>query len=78
MNRNVLRFQVCKVAILFVLLALTGAAIAQTSLGTIAGIVTDPQGAVIPNATVNAVSNATGEKHTVTTKTHLAPIALNR
>jgi hypothetical protein len=67
MNRNVLRFQVCKVAILFVLLALTGAAIAQTSLGTIAGIVTDPQGAVIPNATVNAVSNATGEKHTVTT-----------
>jgi hypothetical protein len=67
MNRNVLRFQVCKVAILFVLLALAGASIAQTSLGTIAGIVTDPQGAVIPNATVNAVSNATGEKHTVTT-----------
>lgn len=67
MNRNVLRFQVCKVAILFVLLAFAGTSIAQTSLGTIAGVVTDQQGAVIPNATVNAVSNATGEKHTVTT-----------
>jgi hypothetical protein len=66
---NLLRFHVCKVAILFVLLALVGASIAQTSLGTIAGIVTDQQGAVIQNATVNAVSNATGEKHTTTTNT---------
>jgi hypothetical protein len=67
MNRNVLRFEVCKVAVLFVLMAIAAAAMAQTSLGTIAGVVTDPQGAVIQNATVTAVSNATGEKHVTTT-----------
>jgi hypothetical protein len=47
-------------------LALTGVSIAQTSLGTIAGVVTDQQGAVIQNATITAVSNTTGEKHTTT------------
>lgn len=67
MNRNFLRFDTCKVAVLFILLALAVAAIAQTSLGTIAGVVTDPQGAVIQNATVTAISNATGEKHSTTT-----------
>jgi hypothetical protein len=67
MNRNFLRFDICKVAVLFILLALATASIAQTSLGTIAGVVTDPQGAVIQNATVTAVSNATGEKHSTTT-----------
>jgi hypothetical protein len=67
MNKNLLRFEISKFAVLFVLLlAFAGALIAQTSLGTIAGVVTDPQGAVIPNATITAVSNATGEKHTTT------------
>ncbi len=67
MTRNFLRLDVYKAAVLFILMAFTGLAIAQTSLGTIAGVVTDSQGAVIQNATVTAVSNTTGEKHTTTT-----------
>lgn len=67
MTRNFLRLDVYKIAALFVLWAFAGVLIAQTSLGTIAGVVTDAQGAVIQNATVIAVSNATGEKHTTTT-----------
>lgn len=67
MTRNFLRFDVYKVAVLFVLLVFAGGLIAQTSLGTIAGVATDPQGAVIQNATVTAVSDTTGEKHTTTT-----------
>jgi hypothetical protein len=66
MSRNLLQLT-AKVVVMFALVAIAGVLIAQTSLGTIAGIVTDPQGAVIPNATVTAVSNTTGEKHTATT-----------
>jgi hypothetical protein len=32
--------------------------------GDISGVVTDPSGAVVPNAKVTAVSDATGETHT--------------
>ena len=34
--------------------------------GDISGVVTDPSGAVVPNAKVTAVSDATGETHTAT------------
>jgi outer membrane receptor protein involved in Fe transport len=34
--------------------------------GDISGVVTDPSGAVVPNAKVTAVSDATGETHTTT------------
>lgn len=47
----------------FVLLAASGSA--QT--GSITGQVFDPQGAVIPNATVTATAETTGISHTVTT-----------
>src|SRR6266566_2066067 len=40
---------------------------AQTFRGAINGTVTDPSGAVIPNATVKATESATGIDHTTTT-----------
>lgn len=53
--------------VLALVLTLSAASFAQTSLGTITGVVTDPKGAVIPNATVVAVNGDNGEKHTATT-----------
>jgi hypothetical protein len=50
------------VAVLFLSLP----SLAQTSLGTITGVVTDPKGAVVIKATVTATNNANGEKHTTT------------
>lgn len=41
--------------------------LAQTPLGTIAGSVTDPSGAAIPNATITATSLQTNDKRTATT-----------
>lgn len=63
--KDFLRLEAFKVAVLFVLLALVGALSAQTSLGTIAGVVADQNGAVVANATITATSNTTGETHTV-------------
>jgi hypothetical protein len=51
-------------ATLFLLLLLTGSLIAQTPPGTLRGRVTDPSGAVIPQATVTA-TGASGTKATV-------------
>src|SRR6266852_7380359 len=53
-------------AILFVL-SLAVAANAQTFRGAINGTVTDPSGAVIPNATVKATESGTGIDHTTVT-----------
>jgi len=60
--KNLLRF-----AVLFILFTAASVLVAQTSNGTITGAVTDPQGAVVPSATVTAVSNSTGETHTTQT-----------
>ncbi|HEV3470231.1 MAG TPA: TonB-dependent receptor [Pyrinomonadaceae bacterium] len=47
-------------------LLLAASASAQTFRGTILGTVTDPQGAVVPNATVTARNTATGLERTTT------------
>lgn len=48
-------------------LVFTITAFAQSDVGTITGFVRDQTGAVVPNATVTITSEATDEKHTVTT-----------
>src|SRR5579864_3866579 len=53
-------------ALLIVLVAGLASAAAQTSNGTIVGVVSDPQGAVVQNATVTATNNDTNEKHATT------------
>jgi len=55
-------------AILLVL-ALAGQSSAQTFRGTILGTVTDPNGAVVPNATVTAKNLGTGLERSTTTDT---------
>jgi hypothetical protein len=59
-----------KFSSLFLALAfvLSGVMLAQNIVtGGISGTVTDPSGAVVPNATVNLKSNSTGETQTTTT-----------
>jgi len=67
--RTLLRLQVTAVLALTLLLALyTPAALAQSSgTSALAGTVTDPSGAAIPNVTVTLTSNATGQVRTYTT-----------
>ena len=55
-------------AILLVL-ALAGHSFAQTFRGTILGTVTDPNGAVVPNATITAKNVGTGIERSTTTDT---------
>src|SRR5712664_4803384 len=52
---------------ILVVLSLAVAANAQTFRGSINGTVTDPSGAVVPNAQVKATESATGIDHTTTT-----------
>ena len=52
---------------LLLLLPASITALAQTSSGTIAGTVVDASGAAVPGATVVAISDQTGEKHTAVT-----------
>jgi len=53
--------------LLALLCALPMAALAQTSEGSISGTVTDPNGAVVPGATVVATQTLTGLQSTVVT-----------
>lgn len=62
----------CLLVGLAILLALAGAVYAQTIFATITGTITDPTGAVVPNATVTATNMETGIK--TTTKSNEAGI----
>jgi len=53
-----------------VLLALAALAFGQAETGAITGTITDPSGAVVPNATVKATSVATQAKRTATTNSN--------
>jgi hypothetical protein len=55
------------VFVILVVFSLAVAANAQTFRGAINGTVTDPSGAVVPNATVKATETATGIDHSTTT-----------
>jgi hypothetical protein len=54
-------------ALLFIVSLLANTALAQTTRGSIAGVVTDTAGAVVAGATVTATPEAGGEGRTVTT-----------
>jgi len=57
----------CCSLLLLIALITTGTTLAQTITGNITGTVTDPNGAVIPNATVIAKNTGTGVETPVTT-----------
>ena len=57
----------CCSLLLLIALITTGTTLAQTITGNISGTVTDPNGAVIPNATVIAKNTGTGVETPVTT-----------
>ncbi len=57
-----------KFLFVFVVLAICGLPVfGQVTTGSISGTVTDPTGAVVPNATVTAKNKATGKESTATT-----------
>ena len=70
-NTTLLRSQVTAALALTLLLALFAPALKAQSSGTsgLAGTVTDPSGAAIPNVTVTLTSNGTGQVRTTTTGT---------
>jgi hypothetical protein len=59
MFRNIL----VHVRVLLAATLLTGICWSQGGTGELGGLVTDPSGAVVPNATVTLTNTATGEKH---------------
>src|SRR5258708_2869577 len=63
---NLLRPRALSIAALLILLALSVASVAQTSNGTIVGVISDPHGAVLQNADITATNTATGEQHNTT------------
>ncbi len=70
-SKPLLRGQLAAVALLAVLLAVAVPSLMAQSAGTsaLAGTVTDPSGAAIPNATVTITNSATGQTRTTTTGT---------
>src|SRR5579863_7847028 len=68
-SSSLLRMQLLTLALLSVLACLCMPPLMAQSAGTSAltGIVTDPSGAAIPNATVTIISNATGQSRTTNT-----------
>ena len=64
MNKNILRYGVCAV---LMLLFSFGIAIAQEFRGTISGTINDPNGAIVPAATVTVQNIETNVTATATT-----------
>ena len=68
-SKTLLRTRLAYVAILTLLFAICAPFLMAQSAGTsaLAGTVTDPSGAAIPNVTVTVTSNDTGQSRTTTT-----------
>ncbi len=60
-------FRISKTILPVILLGCASVAVGQTRIGTIQGTVKDPNGALLPNATVTLVQPVTGYKQAVTT-----------
>ena len=58
----------------FLVLSISGGVYGQSNLGSITGIITDPQSAIVPDATVTAINVATGLR--TSTKSNSAGIYL--
>ena len=58
------------VSLLSIAVIFSMAIFAQSNTGSITGVVTDQNGAVVPNATVTVTNQGTNEKRTVTTDPH--------
>jgi len=66
MRNKLSRWLASILSLALVFLSLSPLALAQQPTGAVQGTVTDPQGAVVPNATITAKSNATSLTRTVT------------
>src|SRR5580658_3759233 len=66
---SLLRMQLLALALLSIVFAACMPSLMAQSAGTsaLSGVVTDPSGAAIPNATVTIASNATGQSRTAST-----------
>lgn len=65
MKIEILRSITRAVSLLAVAFIMSAAVFAQSNTGSITGVVTDPNGAVVPNATVTVTNQGTNEKRTV-------------
>ena len=54
------------------------AAFGQSNTGSITGVVSDPNGAVIANATVTSINQATNERRTVQSDGELGSVEMTR
>ena len=65
MNIQAIKSITRAVSLLAAAFILSAAVFAQSNTGSITGVVTDPNGAVVPNATVTVTNQGTNEKRTV-------------
>src|SRR5689334_6349631 len=65
MRNNFTRWPASLLSLAFLCLCLSPLALAQQPTGGIEGSISDPQGAVVPNATVTAKSKSTNQTRTV-------------
>ena len=76
-NRLLLAHAIRIATVLLALCVLSTCAFAQTaSTGALAGVVTDPSGAVVPGATIRVINTATGDTHNFVSQSngsYLAP-----